>query len=133
MDDRASEAEAVPGRTTTGGPEAGGADREEVRRPGELWRIEGSLTAVRDELDRLESLDDERLRERIADLERRWRDELDAVLPSGLVGELHALLDWSVEPGMGASELRIALAQLEGWLDGVISGTALVVVEPQSG
>jgi hypothetical protein len=106
----------------------GAADR--VRNPGELWRIEGSLTAVRQEVNALQGVDEERLRDRVAALERRWRTELDTVLPESLVDELHRFLDWSGETGAGSSELRIGLAQLEGWLDGVISGMGFVVVEP---
>ena len=54
---------------------------ERVNKPGELWRIEGSLTAVRAEITQLESLDDSGLRSRVSELERRWRAQLAAVLP----------------------------------------------------
>lgn len=103
---------------------------EDVVHLGELWRIEGSLTAVRAEIDQLKTLDDERLRARLADLELRWRKELEAILPPSLATELHALLDWAGMPQASASELRLGLAQLEGWVDGVIAGTGFVVVEP---
>ena len=118
------------GRSPTGEGGTGGEDV--IRDLGELWRIEGSLTAVRAEVDQLATLDDERLRTRLADLELRWRAELDAVLPSSLSGELHALLDWAGVPEASASEVRLGLAQLEGWLDGVIAGTGLVLVGPSS-
>ena len=54
---------------------------ERVNKPGELWRIEGSLNAVRAKIAQLESLDDSVLRSRVSELERRWRAQLAAVLP----------------------------------------------------
>ena len=95
---------------------------QRVRRPGELWRIEGSLSAVRAEIAQLESLDDEALRAHIAELERRWRAELVPVLPESVVTELHEYFDWLGEVPPRASELRIGLAQLSGWLNGIIMG-----------
>lgn len=99
---------------------------------GELWRIEGSLTAVRAEVDQLATLDDGSLRTRLVELELRWRGELDAILPPSLSDELHALFDWAGVPDASASEVRLGLAQLEGWLDGVIAGAGYVVVQPSS-
>lgn len=130
--DEAREEHAV---TAEGAPEPGSGpedvpESDRVRNADELWRIEGSLSAVRSEVHHLKALDDRPLLERIAALEQDWLVELEGILPETLVQELHGLLDWwgSAEPS--ASELRIALAQLEGWLDGVIAGLGFVVVEP---
>lgn len=82
-----------------------------------------------EEVDRLKALGDRSLRERIAALEQGWLAELEGILPEPLPGELHGLLDWSGSSEPSASEMRLALAQLEGWLDGVIAGIGFVVVE----
>lgn len=92
-----------------------------VLRPGELWRLGASLYAVRDEIDRLESVDDETLLGRLAELEPRVRDELVAILPDPMSAEVHRYFDWLGEGAVHSSELRIGLAQLSGWLDGLIS------------
>ena len=110
--------------------EQGPPEAERVKRPGELWRIEGSLSAVRAELDQLGSLDDPALRARVAQLEHRWYEELGAVLPEAVLGELHRFLDWADDAQPGASELRIGLAQLSGWLDGLIAGLGVSIGEP---
>lgn len=108
-------------------------EEQRVRRPGELWRIEGSVSAVRAEISQLTSLDDEELRTRIAELERRWRAELIAVLPESVVPELHDYFDWLGEVPPRVSELRIGLAQLSGWLDGIIVGLGVSIGPGGSG
>ncbi len=108
-------------------------EAQRVRRPGELWRIEGSVSAVRAEIGQLTSLDDEALRTRIAELERRWRAELVAVLPESVVPELHEYFDWLGEVPPHVSEVRIGLAQLAGWLDGIIVGLGVSVSGEGSG
>lgn len=102
-------------------------EAQRVRKPGELWRIEGSVSAVRAEIAQLESLDDEALRSAVAELERRWRAELNAVLPESVVPELHEYFDWLGEVPPRVSELRIGLAQLSGWLDGIIVGLGVSI------
>lgn len=111
--------------------EAAQEEREEdrVKKPAELLRIEGSLAAVRAEVAQLASLDDAGLRSRLAELERRWRTELGTMLPESVLGELHEFFDWADDPVAGASELRIGLAQLAGWLDGLISGLEVPTIE----
>jgi hypothetical protein len=124
------DAEAGPASLTEA-PGAGTLPAEQrVKKPGELWRIEGSLTAVRAEIAQLESLDDAGLRARVGELERRWRAELAAVLPDSVLGELRELFEWADDVPADPSELRIGLAQLSGWLDGLISGLDVLVREP---
>jgi hypothetical protein len=94
----------------------------------QLWRIEGSLSAVRSEVHKLRQLDDPSLRARVALIERDWRSELERALPSSLAGEFHALLDWLGMDDASAAELRLGLAQLEGWVDGLLSGMGIVIV-----
>lgn len=117
------EDEARPLEADTEGTPApdGPAADERVRRPAELWRIEGALAAVRAEVGELAALDNAALRERLAGLERRWRTELVAVLPESVEDELHRYFDWLGDAGAGLSELRVGLAQLAGWLDGLTS------------
>lgn len=95
----------------------------------ELWRIELSLAAVTEEMHRLRDLDDARLMARVAALERGWRTELEQMLPESLHGELHRLLDWLGKEGASASELRVGLAQLEGWVSGILHSIGVVALE----
>ena len=121
------------GPTRSAGDPQPGVDRsdEEAQRvTGELLRIEGSLAAVRSEVDQLGELRDEHLRARLATLERTCRTELEAILPDPLGSELHQFLDWSGRAEAGDAELRLGLAQLEGWVDGVISALGFVIVKP---
>jgi hypothetical protein len=101
-----------------------------VRDPGELFRLDWSLTAVRSEVRQLRDLDDPILRARLALLEQRWVSELQRILPDSLHSEFHGLLDWLRNEKLSSAEIRLGLAQLEGWLDGVLSGMGLVVVRP---
>ena len=106
------------------------AERVAVAHLGELWRIEHSLSTVRAEVTELAALDDAVLRARLATMVRCWRSELQAVLPVPLAEELCMLLGWSGDEAAGATELRLGLAQLEGWLDGLLAGIPFTGVEP---
>ena len=115
-----------------GGTTSGDArDEGRVHDAGELLRVAGSLAAVRAEVAQLESLDDDAVRARLATLERYWHAELEEILPPSVVAELHRLTDWTREGAASGAEVRIGLAQLEGWLDGLISATGFVVAPGQ--
>lgn len=116
-----------------GGTTSGDArDEGRVHDAGELLRVAGSLAAVRAEVDQLEALDDDdSVRARLATLERYWHAELEEILPPSVVAELHRLTDWTREGAASGAEVRIGLAQLEGWLDGLISATGFVVAPGQ--
>ncbi|HTT87338.1 MAG TPA: proteasome activator [Acidimicrobiales bacterium] len=103
---------------------------ERERNSARLWRIEGSLTTVLSELRQLEQLDEEPLRRQLASLERRWRAELDAILPEPLLDEMHRLFDWAGDERASTAELRVGLAQLEGWVSGALSEMGIPFVEP---
>lgn len=109
-------------------PPPGEVSESRVRDPGELFRLDWSLTAVRSEVRQLRDLDDPILRARLALLEQRWVSELQRILPDSLHSEFHGLLDWLRNEKLSSAEIRLGLAQLEGWLDGVLSGMGLVVV-----
>ena len=115
-----------------GGTTSGDARVEgRVRDAGELLRVAGSLAAVRAEVDQLEALDDDdSVRARLATLERFWHGELEEILPPSEVAELHRLTDWTREAASGA-EVRVALAQLAGWLDGLISAMGFIAAPDQ--
>lgn len=110
----------------------GGAAEERVVRPDELWRIQSTLAAVRAELGQLGqlgSLEEPELRSRLAALERRWRAEIERLVPAPVVQELEQLAGWAGDEGASPAELRVGMAQLEGWLEGFISAMG-IVVEP---
>ena len=94
---------------------------------GQLWRIEGVLAAMRAELAQIESAGGEDLRRRAAAIEERCRRDLSGALPPSLVPELDRLLSWSDRGLHTDGELRVALAQLDGWLGGVLSGLGYVL------
>jgi hypothetical protein len=122
------------GEGTTGvPPPPGEVSENKVRDPGELFRLDWSLTAVRSEVRQLRDLDDPSVRARLALLEQRWLSELQRILPDSLHSELHGLLDWLRNDKLSSAEIRLGLAQLEGWLDGVLSGMGLVVVRRPDG
>lgn len=85
------------------------------------------MAAVRAEVDQIDGLDDGRLRERLGVLQRRWCSELDQVLSEPLARELHDFVGWLDAERASPTELRLGLAQLEGWLDGLISGMSPTV------
>lgn len=97
-----------------------------MRRPGELWRLEWAVRAVRSEVRHLRDLDDPSTRRFVVALQRTWLKELEEVLPVSLHEELHRLVGWLGNEGLSTAEVRLGLAQLEGWLDGVLSGVAIV-------
>ena len=114
-------------RSCAPGPSA--ASHEPAINANQLWRIEGSLSAVRSEVQRLCPLDDPCLKARLVLLEQGWRSELERALPSSLAAELHALLDWLGSEDASAGELRVGLAQLEGWVEGLLSGPGVLIVQ----
>jgi|GEM_PF-5329811 len=101
---------------------------DSVSDPAGLFRLDWSLSAVRSEVRQLRDLDDPSVRARLASMGQRWLAELQRILPSSMHSELHRLLDWFSSDKLSSAEIRLGLAQLEGWLDGVLSGMGLVVV-----
>jgi hypothetical protein len=120
------------GRAATWFEEDGRGTEEQVTRPDELWRIQSTLAAVRAELGQLGSLEDAELRTRLGALERRWRAEIEQLVPASVGGELEELAGWAGEGNASPSELRVGLAQLQGWLEGFMSAMGIVVAPPAS-
>lgn len=110
----------VPGQTDTGE----GADddaHESVQEPAKVMRV-GSM--IKQLLEEVRNLDlDEPARERLREIYDRSVSELSAALSDDLVEELQRLaLPFAEEATPTGAELRVAKAQLVGWLEGLFHG-----------
>lgn len=104
-----------------GGAADDGAATETVSEPAKVMRV-GSM--VKQLLDEVKSAPlDERSRERLAHVYQRSIDEVAAALSPDLAQELRSMA-LPFEPGVVPSdaELRVAQAQLVGWLEGLFHG-----------
>ena len=109
----------LPAVPQDGDQQGGGADVESVEQPAKLMRIGSMVKQLLDEV-RASPLDD-RSRERLADIYLQSVKELSVALSPDLQDELARLaLPFSETPTDG--ELRIAQAQLVGWLEGLFHG-----------
>jgi hypothetical protein len=102
------------------GPPGHGAQGETViEEPGKLLRIASMLRELIEEVQR--SSLDEGGRARLASIYRRSVEELADTLTEDLRNELAELLP-PLEEGASDSEVRVAQAQLLGWLEGLFHG-----------
>lgn len=116
------EAEVVEGEEE--GPQEGA-----VHEPGKLMRIALMLREMQEEVRRAET--DDPGRERLRVIHDRAVDELKAVLSADLQDELTTLtLPFDTEVPT-ESEIRIAQAQLIGWLEGLFQGIQAAIVSQQ--
>lgn len=126
-------------------PEAGGAQdsRAEVEQQEQTSEVDVSSpakvmrigTMVRQLLDEVRSTDlDEKGRERLAKIHRRSIEELEDGLSKELIDELERLdLPFDASDGPPTnSELRIAQAQLVGWLEGLFHGIQTAIAAQQA-
>jgi uncharacterized protein YjeT (DUF2065 family) len=90
-----------------------------VEQPDKLIRIASMLRGLIDEVQR--SALDEKSRARLANIYRSSVDELGDVLSEELREELAVLIPPLEEP-VSESEVRVAQAQLLGWLEGLFHG-----------
>lgn len=107
----------------------GGNPADLVEQPAKVMRI-GSM--VKNLLDEVRSSPlDEAGRRRLAEIHRRSIEELKDGLAPELVAELDRIALPFDEPTPSDAELRIAQAQLVGWLEGLFHGiqTALVAAQ----
>lgn len=104
----------------------------DVSSPAKVMRIG---TMVKQLLEEVRSTDlDEKGRERLAKIHRRSIDELEDGLSKDLIDELERLdlpFDTSDGPPTN-SELRIAQAQLVGWLEGLFHGIQTAIMAQQA-
>ena len=104
--------------------------RESVTEPGKVMRIGSMVKQLLEEV-RAAPLD-EASRERLAEIYERSVTELSMALSPDLQEELHSLalpFDDDVVPS--ESELRIAKAQLVGWLEGLFHGIQATLMAQQ--
>ena len=64
-------------------------------------------------------------RYRLAEIDRALTEQLEDILDPSLRSELRQLVDHPPIPDSSQDEIRIALAQLEGWVGGLLGGLAM--------
>jgi Protein of unknown function (DUF2587) len=106
----------------TGGSEDGGAltETESVQSPAKVMRIGTMVKQLLDEV-RTAPLDD-RSRERLTDIYQKSVDELSDALSPDLRNELRGFALPFTNGTPTDAELRVAQAQLVGWLEGLFHG-----------
>ena len=113
-------------------PDPTGAQPDErfIGQPAKVMRIG---TMIKQLLDEVRSAPlDEAARGRLAEVHERSLRELEDGLAPELVEELHRItLPFSDETSPSDAELRIAQAQLVGWLEGLFHGLQTALVAQQ--
>jgi Protein of unknown function (DUF2587) len=108
----------------------GVASRESVTEPGKVMRIGSMVKQLLEEV-RLAPLD-EASRERLAEIYERSVTELSMALSPDLQEELQMLaLPFDDDSVPSESELRVAKAQLVGWLEGLFHGIQATLMAQQ--
>ena len=114
-EDEMNEAEAVVGQ---------------VEEPAKVMRIGGMVKRLLDEV--RDAPLDEAARSRLAEIHERSIHELEDGLSPDLVEELHRItLPFSDDSAPSEAELRVAQAQLVGWLEGLFHGIQTALVAQQ--
>ncbi|MGR6091174.1 proteasome activator [Brevibacterium sp. CSND-B09] len=107
-------------------------DQADVSSPAKVMRIGTMVKQLLEEVRGTEL--DEKGRERLAEIHRRSIDELEDGLSKDLIEELERL-DLPFDSAGGpptTSELRIAQAQLVGWLEGLFHGIQTAIMAQQA-
>lgn len=120
--------EAVPVEPAVGS-EGDGAQGEAITQPAKLLRIASMVRELLDET-RQASLD-EAGRRRLAEIYQRAVNELSEVLSDDLKEELGELAP-PLEGVPTESEIRVAQAQLVGWLEGLFHGIQAAMFAQQA-
>jgi hypothetical protein len=110
-------------------PDAAQAPQETITEPAKLLRIASMVRELLDET-RQASLD-EAGRKRLAEIYQRAVGELAEVLSSDLKDELSDLAP-PLEGVPSESEIRVAQAQLVGWLEGLFHGIQAAMFAQQA-
>lgn len=103
-----------------------------VENPAELIRIGSMVQALREEVDRL-SLD-EAGRRRLFEIHQQAVDAIKGIVSEDLEAELSELslpLDDGDDATPGEAEIRLAQAQLGGWLEGLFRGLQAAMASRQ--
>ncbi|MEU2202455.1 bacterial proteasome activator family protein [Isoptericola sp. NPDC019482] len=112
------------------GEEGGPGETSRIEEPAKVMRIGGMIKRLLDEV-RDAPLDDA-ARSRLAEIHERSLTELEEGLSPDLVEELHRItLPFSDEGVPSDAELRVAQAQLVGWLEGLFHGIQTALVAQQ--
>jgi len=124
--------ELVDSQAATDAPDGEAADEatEQITSPTKLIRIASMVRNMLDEVRRA-PLDDAG-RRRLREIHERSLDELESVLSPDLREELtDVILPFSSE-APSESELRLAQAQLVGWLEGLFTGIQATLFTQQA-
>lgn len=110
----------------------GGQERSaKISEPGKIVRVGTMAQQLLEEVRKTDL--DEAGRERLAEIHRRTIDELSAGMSGELIEELKRLdLPFSESETPSIGELRIAQAQLVGWLEGLFHGIQTALMSQQA-
>ena len=126
----AADAPLVAGDGQDGGSADDETARESVTEPAKVMRIGSMVKQLLDEVH--EAPLDEPSRERLAEIYERSVTELSMALSPDLQEELHMLtLPFDQDSVPTEGELRIAKAQLVGWLEGLFHGIQATLMAQQ--
>ncbi|MFI2704276.1 bacterial proteasome activator family protein [Cellulosimicrobium composti] len=101
-----------------------------IEEPAKVMRIGGMIKKLLDEV--RDAPLDEAARSRLAEIHERSLTELEEGLSPDLVDELHRItLPFSDDAVPTDAELRVAQAQLVGWLEGLFHGIQTALVAQQ--
>jgi hypothetical protein len=110
--------------------EDGAGEQEAVQEPGRVMRI-GAM--IRQLLEEVRSADlDEAGRDRLREIYDQSVQELSGALSDDLAEELHRLASPFGDTPASAGELRVAQAQLVGWLEGLFHGIQATLFAQQA-
>lgn len=102
------------------GPDAGTDEHEAIEKPAELLRLAHMVQSTLNEVRAMEI--DEGGRERLSEVYNRTVTELRELISEDLQDELDDIAVTPLEDSPSSGELRIAQAQLVGWLQGLFQG-----------
>lgn len=104
-------------------------ERTSVSDPARALR---AATAVRGVLEEVRGVElDDRVRDRLASLLDRTREEMSSLVTTDLARQLEGL-DLPDAETASTSELRLALAELLGWLEGLFHGVSADLVATEA-
>lgn len=104
----------------------GDADGAAVREPARALRLATTVRGVLDELRGTEPT--EEVRQRLATLHDRTVEQLTELITDDLCAELEAVALNDAD-AVTAAELRVVLAELVGWLEGLFHGLSADLVD----
>jgi proteasome activator-like protein len=120
----------APAPSADGEAATGGDVDEQVTRPTKLIRIASMVRTMLDEVRRA-PLDDAG-RRRLREIHEKSLDELESVLSPELRQELQEVVLPFTSEAPSESELRLAQAQLVGWLEGLFHGIQATLFTQQA-